>query len=161
MKPDVGGILGADEPLAERYIADQLPVGQAVAGVCQVGLQRYPFGFFDLGGVQYVDTLRQGRHSADKVNVRFAKLVGVFGGKRHDGFALRFDPGLLQHLALDRILNSLSGVHMAPGSLNPVVLALYDEEFPASLMTMAPAPTVWVGMNGTNACSNGRRTKVS
>ncbi len=117
--------------MAECDIFEQLPVGQAIAVVCQVGLQCYPFSFFDFGGVQDVYTLRQGRHSADEVNIGFAKLVGMSGGERHDGFALRFDPGLFQHLALDRILNSFGAVYMPSRQLEPLRASLlHDKEFP-------------------------------
>ena len=88
IRSGIGGIFSAHETLTERYITDQLPVGKAVAGVCQVGMQCNPFRLFDLVGVQYVDTLGQGRHSADEVNIRFAKLIRVLGGERHNGFAL-------------------------------------------------------------------------
>lgn len=131
MRSDVGGVLGGDKTSAERDIFEQLPVGQAIAVVCQVGWQCYPSSVFDFGSVQDVDTLRQGRHSADEVNIRFAKLVGMSGGKRHDGFALRFDPGFLQHLTLDRILNSFGVVYMRSRQLEPLGASLlHDKEFP-------------------------------
>lgn len=84
MNPNVRRILSADQSLAERHVADQLPVGHAVARIFQVSWQRYPFRFFDLVSVLDTDKLRQGSHSANKMNVRFAKLVRVFGGKGHD-----------------------------------------------------------------------------
>lgn len=68
----------------------------------KVGVQRYPFQSLGLGGVQYVDTLRKGCHSTNKGNIRFAKLIGVFAGKRHGGFALRLDPSFLQYFALHK-----------------------------------------------------------
>lgn len=66
----------ADEPLAERYIADELPVGQAVGGGTQGRHAALPTSILSLGGVQYVDTLRKGCHSTNKGNIRFAKLMG-------------------------------------------------------------------------------------
>ncbi|WP_339385055.1 hypothetical protein [Pseudomonas sp. MF6747] len=65
-------------------------------------MQRHPFQSLGLGGVQYVDTLRKDRHSTNKGNIRFAKLIGVFAGERYGGFALRLDPSLLQYFALHK-----------------------------------------------------------